>query len=86
MCILGEALPSATLVGSPNFGYRSVEKDLEAQITIVTTNTELRTALHAEQERLFDNSKVVSEDTFQEKDRIIPNWVKLVVAMGRNFF
>merc|ERR1719415_368739 len=25
--------PIATLIGSPNFGYRSIEKDLEAQVT-----------------------------------------------------
>jgi CDP-diacylglycerol--glycerol-3-phosphate 3-phosphatidyltransferase len=45
----GEKLPSATLIGSPNFGFRSVEKDLEAQITIVTTNPELRRDIDAEQ-------------------------------------
>jgi phosphatidylserine/phosphatidylglycerophosphate/cardiolipin synthase-like enzyme len=45
----GETLPSATLIGSPNFGFRSVEKDLEAQITIVTTNPELRRDIDAEQ-------------------------------------
>ena len=28
----GDWLPMATMVGSPNFGYRSVERDLEAQV------------------------------------------------------
>ena len=83
---VGETLPSATLIGSPNFGYRSVEKDLEAQITIVTTDTELRSSLHKEQQKLFDSSSIVSQETFQEKDRLIPNWVKVVVATARNFF
>ena len=37
-----ERLPMATMVGSPNFGYRSVERDLEAQVkwkanTVVST-------------------------------------------------
>lgn len=75
-----------TLIGSPNFGYRSVEKDLESQITIVTKNPELRTALHEEQDKLFKSSSLVCEDTFKEAERIVPNWVKFVVAAGRNFF
>ena len=32
----GKDRPFATMVGSPNFGYRSVEKDLEAQTTMFT--------------------------------------------------
>merc|ERR1719384_1888781 len=34
--------PIATLIGSPNFGYRSTEKDLEAQLTLVTKNNNLQ--------------------------------------------
>ncbi|XP_054719882.1 CDP-diacylglycerol--glycerol-3-phosphate 3-phosphatidyltransferase, mitochondrial-like isoform X2 [Uloborus diversus] len=39
-------LPSVTFIGSPNFGYRSVYKDLEAQVVIVTENKELQRQLH----------------------------------------
>ena len=82
----GQTLPSATLVGSPNFGFRSVEKDLEAQITVVTTNPELRRDIDAEQDRLFAQSTPVTEETFLLPERKIPTWVKWVVAAGRKFF
>lgn len=41
----GQDRPCLTLIGSPNFGYRSVHRDLEAQIAIVTENEELQSQL-----------------------------------------
>lgn len=41
----GRARPCLTLIGSPNFGHRSVHRDLEAQIAIVTENEELQSQL-----------------------------------------
>lgn len=41
----GNDRPCLTLIGSPNFGYRSVHRDIEAQIAIVTENDELQTQL-----------------------------------------
>lgn len=41
----GRDHPCLTLIGSPNFGYRSVHRDLEAQIAIVTENEELQMRL-----------------------------------------
>eukprot|EP00095_Tigriopus_kingsejongensis_P005869 maker-scaffold38_size502422-snap-gene-2.20 protein:Tk05869 transcript:maker-scaffold38_size502422-snap-gene-2.20-mRNA-1 annotation:"GI22216" len=82
----GQNLPSLTMIGSPNFGYRSVEKDLEAQITIVTRNERLRRDLDEEQKRLFDASIQVSDGTFQEPKRRIPYWVRFVVWSARDFF
>ena len=38
----GESLPIATAVGSSNFGYRSLQRDLECQLFVVTTNLRLR--------------------------------------------
>ncbi|CAG8824506.1 18069_t:CDS:2, partial [Racocetra persica] len=38
--------PSLTIIGSSNYGYRSTERDLEAQVILVTTNDSLRKALH----------------------------------------
>ena len=83
----GESLPAATMVGSPNFGHRSVERDLEAQVTVVTRNQGLRERLHEEQRRLFESSEEVrGEETFREEGRRVPYWVRLVVAVARNFF
>lgn len=44
--LAGSSLPCLTLIGSPNFGYRSVHRDLEAQIAIVTENQALQQQLH----------------------------------------
>lgn len=41
----GQDRPCLTLIGSPNFGYRSVHRDLEAQIAIVTENEALQSQL-----------------------------------------
>lgn len=40
-----DKLPFLTMIGSPNFGQRSSERDLEAQAIVITENEELRSAL-----------------------------------------
>ncbi|KAJ8942806.1 hypothetical protein NQ314_009943 [Rhamnusium bicolor] len=45
--------PCMTLIGSPNFGERSVKKDLETQVCIVTENDKLRKSLHSECSKLY---------------------------------
>ena len=72
--------------GSPNFGHRSVQRDLEAQMTIVTKSEALRESLDVEQKNLFDSSERVSGDTYVAGERSVPKWVRLVVAVARNFF
>lgn len=42
----GESWPSLTIIGSSNYGYRSTERDLEAQAILITENTQLRKAIH----------------------------------------
>lgn len=37
---------SLTLIGSPNFGHRSSQRDLEAQAFVITENKRLQSALH----------------------------------------
>ena len=78
--------PIATMVGSANYGYRSVEKDLEAQVTIVTKNEELQKTLHNEQIRLFQSSEAVNEETLTEKKRPIPFWVKWLAIFFPKLF
>ncbi|XP_033629927.1 CDP-diacylglycerol--glycerol-3-phosphate 3-phosphatidyltransferase, mitochondrial-like [Asterias rubens] len=82
----GMSLPSLTMIGSPNFGHRSVHRDLEAQLAIVTTNVKLQKQLHQEQQRLFKKSQPVSSSTFKEKDRIVPVWARIFTFVTRNFF
>ncbi len=74
------------MIGSPNFGHRSQERDLEAQVTLVTRCAALRRALHREQRALFAPSDLVTEGTFHRPERFVPYWVRTVVALYRNFF
>uniref|UniRef100_A0A3Q3ABF7 CDP-diacylglycerol--glycerol-3-phosphate 3-phosphatidyltransferase n=1 Tax=Kryptolebias marmoratus TaxID=37003 RepID=A0A3Q3ABF7_KRYMA len=81
----GQDRPCLTLIGSPNFGYRSVHRDLEAQIAIVTESEELQSQLQ-EQETLYRRSTEVSGSTFERPDRYVKLWVKLVTPLIKNFF
>ncbi|KAI1886454.1 hypothetical protein AGOR_G00195920 [Albula goreensis] len=78
--------PCLTLIGSPNFGYRSVHRDLEAQIAIVTENQDLQTQLQREQEMLYQRSTEVSSATFSQSNRYVKLWVQLVTPLIKNFF
>uniref|UniRef100_A0A146WRZ3 CDP-diacylglycerol--glycerol-3-phosphate 3-phosphatidyltransferase n=1 Tax=Fundulus heteroclitus TaxID=8078 RepID=A0A146WRZ3_FUNHE len=82
----GQDRPCLTLIGSPNFGYRSVHRDLEAQIAIVTENEALQGQLQEEQEMLYRRSSEVSDSTFEQPDRYVKLWVKLVTPLIKNFF
>ncbi|PNJ88250.1 PGS1 isoform 1 [Pongo abelii] len=84
--LAGSSLPCLTLIGSPNFGYRSVHRDLEAQIAIVTENEALQQQLHQEQEQLYLRSGVVSSATFEQPSRQVKLWVKMVTPLIKNFF
>ncbi|XP_067403274.1 LOW QUALITY PROTEIN: CDP-diacylglycerol--glycerol-3-phosphate 3-phosphatidyltransferase, mitochondrial [Emydura macquarii macquarii] len=84
--LAGSSLPCLTLIGSPNFGYRSVHRDLEAQVAIVTENRDLQQQLHEEQEQLYLRSGVVSSSTFEQPSRYVKLWVKLVTPLIKNFF
>ncbi|MGH0138356.1 UNVERIFIED_CONTAM: hypothetical protein FKN15_038497 [Acipenser sinensis] len=48
----GSERPCLTLIGSPNFGYRSVHRDLEAQLAIVTENQGLQAELQQRRVRI----------------------------------
>ncbi|XP_061913164.1 CDP-diacylglycerol--glycerol-3-phosphate 3-phosphatidyltransferase, mitochondrial [Entelurus aequoreus] len=82
----GQDQPCLTLIGSPNFGYRSVHRDLEAQVAIVTENEELKRQLQEEQEMLYQRSSEVSRSTFLQSDRHVKLWVRLITPLIKNFF
>lgn len=58
-----------TQIGSSNYGYRSAERDLENQLTLITKNSGLIKELENEAEQLFKYGTLVSEDTFQTRPR-----------------
>ncbi|XP_038122998.1 CDP-diacylglycerol--glycerol-3-phosphate 3-phosphatidyltransferase, mitochondrial isoform X2 [Culex quinquefasciatus] len=76
----GSTLPNLTLIGSSNFGERSVNRDLEAQICLVTTNGGLQRKLQAEYDNILQHSAAA------ETERPVPRWVRAVVGLFRNFF
>ncbi|KAG7209752.1 hypothetical protein KM043_011376 [Ampulex compressa] len=78
--------PSLTLIGSPNFGYRSVNRDLETQIAIVTRNETLQNALEEEHKRLFSCAHHVTSKTFSQHNRSSPTWVSAAVILFRYYF
>ena len=74
------------MIGSSNFGNRSVYRDLEAQLTIVTTNEELSKQLVRERENFLEYSNRVDTNTYTEEERKVPTWVFLIRTLMRTFF
>ncbi|XP_050295706.1 CDP-diacylglycerol--glycerol-3-phosphate 3-phosphatidyltransferase, mitochondrial isoform X2 [Anthonomus grandis grandis] len=72
--------PCLSIIGSPNFGDRSVTKDLETQLVIVTENNELRKCFHEESQRLYKLG--LEADT----KRQVPLWVNVFVLLFRSYF
>ncbi|KAJ1823096.1 CDP-diacylglycerol--glycerol-3-phosphate 3-phosphatidyltransferase [Coemansia sp. RSA 2599] len=77
---LDHKLPQLTMIGSPNYGYRSVYCDLEAQITLISgsegsNNKALQRGLHQEALYLLSNSKMVDEDILKQRIRGSPLWL-----------
>lgn len=67
-------------------GHRSVYKDLETQLYIVTLNRGLMKQLEDEQNYLFSFSKPFVTTELSQPDRVVPLWVRMVVLVFRNFF
>lgn len=72
--------PCLTLIGSPNFGERSVKRDLETQLAIITENKELQKKLHEECVDLYKFGLPM------EKKRRGPKWVHGFVYFFRSYF
>uniref|UniRef100_A0AC35GKD4 CDP-diacylglycerol--glycerol-3-phosphate 3-phosphatidyltransferase n=1 Tax=Panagrolaimus sp. PS1159 TaxID=55785 RepID=A0AC35GKD4_9BILA len=77
---------TATMIGSSNFGYRSVSRDLEAQVMLVTSNEKLRTRLKEEKNLLMEYTSLLESATFLRRDHFVPFWVKIFARHFRNFF
>lgn len=71
----GEALPAATLVGSSNAGQRSFDRDVEAQLVLITQDASLRARMQQERELIRTHTTPVTSDTFSSEKRTYPTWV-----------
>ena len=68
---------SLTLIGSPNFGCRSVERDFESSLLIVTEDKELKIEMEREINQLMAYTSPVEATTFTKKGRKLSglfNW------------
>lgn len=81
-----ETHPTLTMIGSPNFGHRSVSRDLENQIILITDNTRLRQQLRHECDHVYSFGVDVDERTFEDKGRRVPLWAWIVTRFTRSFF
>ncbi|XP_044759733.1 CDP-diacylglycerol--glycerol-3-phosphate 3-phosphatidyltransferase, mitochondrial [Coccinella septempunctata] len=72
--------PCLTLIGSPNFGERSVKRDLETQLAILTENEELQRKMHEECQSLYKFGLPM------EENRAVPKWVHGFVYIFRTYF
>ncbi|XP_022313163.2 CDP-diacylglycerol--glycerol-3-phosphate 3-phosphatidyltransferase, mitochondrial-like isoform X1 [Crassostrea virginica] len=77
--------PFLSMMGSSNFGHRSVYRDVECQIALVTQNKQLQAQLHQEQTNFFANGVETNEVTFQQDDRYVPLWVRLASPFLRRY-
>lgn len=77
------SLPCMTVIGSSNYGERSVNRDLEAQLCLVTSNKSLQKALKTEYDHLTQYASTAED---QLVNRFVPKWVKTVVFLFKNFF
>lgn len=86
MTLPGQQNPSLTLIGSPNFGSRSLDRDLETQLAVVTSNPDLQRRLAEERERLYSKGALVTKSVFMQEDRLVPLWVYCISKVFRRLF
>ncbi|KAN0022834.1 hypothetical protein ACTFIU_005575 [Dictyostelium citrinum] len=75
--------PSITLIGSPNFGSRSVEKDLEAQIILITQNKQLQQKMDNEKNYLWTYTQDANLELFEK--RKVSLMVRFLVYIFGNY-
>lgn len=75
----GEQTPSLTIIGSANFGYRSQERDSEAQVILMTTNKALKEQLGKELDVLFTYTEAINDAVFSRPNRSVPFWIRLML-------
>ncbi|TPX49502.1 CDP-diacylglycerol---glycerol-3-phosphate 1-phosphatidyltransferase [Synchytrium endobioticum] len=65
----GDPLPCATTVGSSNFNKRSLKRDFEASLCILTNNRSLQQRIHDNLEFMRQSATPVDEEILQSKER-----------------
>ncbi|XP_075209993.1 phosphatidylglycerophosphate synthase 1 [Lycorma delicatula] len=78
-------IPFLTVIGSSNFGVRSVNRDLESQVVIVTENEKLKSSLLEEQKRLYDLGTPFTLEVASLPERKPPFWVRTLMWFFKKF-
>lgn len=73
-----------TVVGSTNFGYRSVYRDNEAQIVILSKNKRLECSFYDEHRALIADSRPILDE--KEDLPKVPFWVSCFATLFRSYF
>eukprot|EP00891_Asterochloris_glomerata_P005904 jgi/Astpho2/5904/Aster-x0268 len=81
----GADSPCVTAIGSSNYGYRSVFKDLEAHFFIFTRHPGLSQGLGLEYSRLKQHATQVQDQMFQSEQRRASQAARMAVRMARGF-
>lgn len=71
-----------TIFGSSNFGYRSVERDLELQFLLVTRKRFVKHFFHQEREKIWKFAVDTDDIKLELKD--IPIFAKIVGTLGKH--
>eukprot|EP00300_Choanocystis_sp_HF-7_P017720 c19812_g1_i2.p5 GENE.c19812_g1_i2~~c19812_g1_i2.p5 ORF type:complete len:129 (+),score=27.40 c19812_g1_i2:1124-1510(+) len=58
-----EPAPFLTVVGSSNFGGRSLERDVESQVVVLTRNRDLMAKMQQERAQLFQHARAMTSHT-----------------------
>jgi len=78
----GDGLPTLTIIGSSNFGHRSVHRDLEFQLAIFSKNKPLQQQLLKEKNYIYQNAKVVASDPSMNRISI---WITMLSKVFKRF-
>ncbi|KAJ3023718.1 CDP-diacylglycerol--glycerol-3-phosphate 3-phosphatidyltransferase [Thoreauomyces humboldtii] len=79
-----ESTPVLTTIGSSNFGYRSVYRDIEAQALLITSDPGLRTRLEENRQVLWSKAKVVERKDLEAPDREVATGVAITTRIIRS--
>jgi len=77
---------AATVIGSSNYGYRSVYRDLEVGALLVTRNEGLIRQITEEKQALMEFCQPIEPHTFFRKDHFVPMWIRYSSRFIRHFF
>lgn len=78
-----DILPTLTLVGSSNFGHRSVGRDLELQLAIYSRNEKFKQKLLAEKTYVYANSTMITNKISLNK---INPLIRVVSRLVKSYF